>query len=216
MSSNVVTFDPNKFAVTIGNMKKGAAPRAGFLKMSKDGEWSYGQDDTVVGEDDHVYIDPNGFVHGWQLWADTDLPGVSSELLGEVLAPMDQLLPPIPTTNPAPAKGGEWKPLLGFSAVTGGVKLVYSTTSYGGKAAFGELAEEFQTHFAKGGAKSPIAVVALSSQSYKHKKYGKLYNPVLTVMDWVAALPAAAAAEEAKPTKVLSKPAAKKTAKKAA
>jgi hypothetical protein len=213
MSTNVVPFDPTKFAAGIANMKKGAAPRVGFLKMSKDGEWSYGTDDTVVTEDDHVYIDPNGFVHGWQLWANTDLPGVTSELLGEVLAPMDQPLPPLPTTHPAPQKGGEWKQLLGFSALLGDMKLTYSTTSYGGKAAFGELAEEFAKHFAKT-TKTTIAVVSLSSESYKHKKYGKLYNPVLTVMDWVAALPAVEAAPE-QPQIAAPKPAAKKAAKRA-
>lgn len=213
MTNAVVAFDPTKFAAGLANMKKGAAPRVGFLKMSKDGEWSYGTDDTVVGEDDHVYIDPNGFVHGWQLWADTDLPGVSSELLGEVLAPMDQPLPPMPDTHPAKAKGGEWKQLLGFSAVLGDLKLVYSTTSYGGKSAFGALAEEFQKHFAKGGEKKPIAIVSLSSESYKHKKYGKLYNPVLSVVGWVSALPAAA--PEA-PKLAAPKPAAKKAARKAA
>jgi len=210
MSTNVVAFDPTKFAAGIANMKKGAAPRVGFLKMSKDGEWSYGTDDTVVGEDDLVYIDPNGFVHGWQLWANTDLPGVSSELLGEVLAPMHDALPPMPETHPAPAKGGEWKQLLGFSAVLGDMKLVYSTTSYGGKAAFGALAEEFQKHFAKT-QKTTIAVVSLTSESYKHKKYGKLYNPVMTVVDWVAALPAAEPAQLEAP-----KPAAKKAAAKRA
>ena len=216
MSTNVVAFDPTKFAAGIANMKKGAAPRVGFLKMSKDGEWSYGTDDTVVGEDDLVYIDPNGFVHGWQLWANTDLPGVSSELLGEVLVPMHEALPPMPTNHPAPQKGGEWKQLLGFSAVLGDIKLVYTTTSYGGKAAFGAMAEEFGKHLAKT-TKTPIAVVSLSSESYKHKKYGKLYNPVLTVVDWVATLPVVAEAPPPAPApKALPKPAAKKAAAKRA
>jgi hypothetical protein len=213
MNQAVVAFDPSKFGVAIANMAKAGPARVGFLKMSKDGVWSFGIDDEEIDAEQRVYIDPNGFVHGWQLWADTDIPGVQSELLGEVVAPLDQPRPLEPQTHPAPAKGGTWRALMGLSAVFDGRPLRYTTTSYGGLAAFKALGEAYAKHFAlKSGPGTPIAVVSLSSESYKHKKYGKLYNPMIEVTAWVAKLPEAQADEPAKPA---AKPAAKKAPRKA-
>jgi hypothetical protein len=215
--SNVTVFDPSKIKAGIANMKKAAASRVGFLKMSKDGEWSYGSDDTIISPDDHVYIDPNGFVQGWQLWSRPPLdragkPTAAAELLDEVLVPMHEAMPAMPDKHPDPSKGGEWKALLGFSALLGDVKLTYSTTSYGGRAAFADLAEAFENQFAKaGGDKKPVAVVSLDSESYKHKTWGKIYNPVFNVVGWVAA-PPKVEAEAEKPK--LAAP-AKKAAKRA-
>lgn len=213
-TSEVVAFDPDKFKVGIANMAKGAVSRVGFLKMGKDGEWSYGSDETVVEEDQTVFIDPMGFVHGWQCWADTDLPGVSSELLGEVLAPMYDALPARP--EKVPENGRAWAELRGLSALLGELKLTYSTTSVGGCKAVALLAEEIAKQYAKAPTKI-IPEVSLMCDSYKHKNktYGKIFVPVFEVVGWHAKLPApTAAAEELK--KIAAKPAPKKAARKAA
>jgi hypothetical protein len=144
----VVKFDASKFAATvITNMKRAASTRVGFLKMGKDGAWSYGSDETEVTEDDHVFVNPNGFVHGWQCWADTDLAGVQSELLGDVIAGMDQPLPDRPAK--VPENGRPWGEVRGMSVLLAGEKLVYSTTSVGGLNAFAALAEEYLAQYHK-------------------------------------------------------------------
>jgi hypothetical protein len=139
-------------------MAKGATVRVGFLKMSKAGEWSYGTDETPLGEDDHVYVDPMGFVHGWQCWADTELPGVSSALLDDVVVPMFEPLPPKP--EKIPETGRNWAEMRGLSCLLGSEKLVYSTTSVGGLNAMAILAEEYAKQFLKN-PKKMIAVVNL-------------------------------------------------------
>lgn len=95
MSNAVVAFDPSKFQAGIANMAKGATSRVAFMKMDKTGEWTFGADEEPI--EGTVFVDPMGFVHGWQCWADTEKPGVSSELLGEVLVPMYEPQPPVPT-----------------------------------------------------------------------------------------------------------------------
>ena len=206
----VVKFDASKFAATvITNMKRAASTRVGFLKMGKDGAWSYGSDETEVTEDDHVFVNPNGFVHGWQCWADTDLAGVQSELLGDVIAGMDQPLPDRPAK--VPENGRPWGEVRGMSVLLAGEKLVYSTTSVGGLNAFAALAEEYLAQYHRDPEKM-IAEVSLSCDSYKHKNktFGRIYTPVFTIVKWHKDLPAAAA-EKPAPVAPAKKVAAKKT-----
>lgn len=193
----IVKFDPAKFAANVvANMKRAGSTRVGFLKMGKDGQWSYGTDETPVSEEDHVFVDPNGFVHGWQSWADTDLPNVQSELLGDVIAGMDQPLPDRPAK--VPENGRPWSEVRGMSVLLAGEKLVYSTTSVGGINAFAGLAEEYLAQYHADPSKM-IAEVSLSCDSYKHKNktYGRIYTPVFTVVDWHAKLPSEATTKPA-------------------
>ena len=212
MAGEVVKFDASKFAAAVVNMAKGASARVGFLKMDKTGSWSWGADENPVEEDTPVYIDPMGFVHGWQCWADTDIPGVSSELLGEVLAPMYEPMPPKPPQVPENGRG--WNELRGLSCIVDGQKLVYSTTSVGGVNAIAALAEAYGKQYAKNPSRM-IAVANLSSDSYKHKNktYGRIYVPIINIVSWVANLPELA---EAVADKAIEKAAAKPAAKKAA
>jgi len=210
----VVKFDPARFQATVANLKQAAASsRVGFLKMGKDGVWSYGTDEEEVNEEDHVFIDPNGFVHGWQCWADTDIKGVSSELLGDVKVAMHEPMPDKPTDTPE--NGRPWGSMAGMSVLLAGEKLVYSTTSVGGLNALSGLAEEYFAQHQKDPTKM-IAEVSLSCDSYKHtnKTYGKIFTPVFTVVKWHADLPAEATAAP-EPVAPAKKPAAKTPAKKA-
>jgi len=205
MSNEVVKFDPTKFAASVANMAKGASARVGFLKMDKTGAWSFGTDEIPVSDDSPVYIDPMGFVHGWQCWADTDIQGVQSELLGEVLAPMFEVLPPRPAQVPENGRG--WANLHGMSCIVDGQKLVYSTTSVGGANAIAALAEAYAKQYQKAPDKM-IAVANLSSDSYKHKNktYGRIYVPMIEIVGWVSKLPEAAEAAADKAIENAKKP----------
>ena len=191
MTGEVIKFDPSKFSAVAANLKRAASTRVGFLKMDKTGAWNYGTDETEVTEDDHVFIDPNGFVHGWQCWADTDIAGVQSELLGDVIAGMDSPLPDRP--GKVPENGRAWGEMRGMSILLAGERLIYSTTSVGGINAFAALAEDYMAQFQKDPEKM-IAEVSLSSDSYKHKNktFGRIFTPVFTVVKWHKDLPAGA------------------------
>lgn len=206
MSNEVAVFDPAQFKAGMANIAKGATAQVGFLKMDKTGGWNYGADEIDVTEQT-VFVDPMGFVHGWQCWADTDLPGVSSELLGDIVVPMHEPLPPRP--DKVPQNGRGWNELRGLSCVYNGMPLKYSTTSVGGCKAIAALAEAFMRQYDKAPTKM-IAEVQLLSDSYKHKNktYGKVYVPMLEVVGWHAKLPAPPGVEAA-PAKKVAAPAKK-------
>ena len=212
----VTKFDPARFTAVVSNLKKAAASsRVGFLKMGKDGAWSFGSDEQPITEEDHIFIDFEGFVHGWQCWADTDLPGVASELLGDVKAPMDQPMPDKPAT--VPANGRQWAQMVGMSVAYMGEKLVYTTTSVGGLNALSGLGEEYLAQGAVN-SKALIAEVSLSCDSYKHKNktYGRIYTPVFTVVAWHESLPDHAAVKAVKVDLATGNAATKKVAAKKA
>jgi len=179
-------FDVAKFRVGIANVKAVAKVRAGFLKMDREGEWSYGQDNTVVEEGDKFYIDPAGFVYGWQCWRDTS-DGAKAEVLGTVAVAIDKPLPEQPDKVPEGGKG--WDEMRGLSLVHNGKPLTYSATSLGGLDAIQAFLAEFSAHLDEDEG-TPIACVTLGSDWYKNKKFGgKTYVPVFSVQDWVGELP---------------------------
>ena len=74
-----------------------------------------------------------------------------------------------------------------------GQSYIYHATSYGAKGAIGDLCSAFAR-------KRVNPYVILSSSSYRHKAYGKMFNPLLTVVGWesdeeVRSLPAKPTAE---------------------
>jgi hypothetical protein len=187
-SGDVIPFDPSQFDALMKNMGQGGSARIGFLKMSKAGIWTHGVEETPVEDDAVLYVDLGGFIHGWQCWADTDKPGVQTELLGDIWTPMHMPMPPCP--EEVPPNGREWTELMGLSAVLDGEPLKYSTTSHGGRNAIAALKGEYVAQYKKN-PKKMIAVVSLSNDSYKHKNrtFGTVYTPVLSVVDWVDQLP---------------------------
>jgi hypothetical protein len=192
VKNELVGFNPAEFELGLANIARAAPARVGFLKMDKSGIWSFGAEENVIEADAEVYIDPRGFVHGWQCWADTEIPGVQAELLGTLVSPMTQPVPAKP--EDVPENGREWASLLGVSLLTDGHKLTYTTTSVGGLNAVAKLAEAIAIQYRKDKA-SFIPVVSLGTESYKHKKYGKIYTPVFNITGWTDELPEEAMAQ---------------------
>jgi energy-coupling factor transporter ATP-binding protein EcfA2 len=129
-----------------------------------------------------------------------------SEKLGEVIAPVTDALG---DTGPVPGGGKAWEFQLGMhlKGVSGkgelaDMELVYRSSSVGGKRAIGGLALLVSQKLSEGDA-NMVPVVTLSSESYKHKQYGKIYTPVIDIVKWVPMPKAQAAAPkaEAKPEK---------------
>lgn len=209
------SFNPAQMEVTMVSMAKAGTPMASYLKMDKGGNWTWGQDENPVEPEDRVYIDPNGFVHGWQCWANTDIEGVASALLESHIVPMHEPLPERPAK--VPENGRPWSQSVGMSCLLDGEALTYVTNSVGGRNAIADLGAEYMKQYRRDPSKM-IAVLSLQSDSYKHKNktYGRIYTPVLEVVEWVDSLPAAAVrgADKVEP-EAKPEPAKKTPAKKA-
>jgi hypothetical protein len=154
----------------------------GFLRMLKDGAWVYGSDDGEVVDGSLWAVNPNSFAMGFQAWDD------EGELLGEELALVTE--PPILKGNLAKVDG-EWKQMLAvqIACIEGddkGAVLKYGTTSKGGIKAINTLMQDLVKRIKDPKADGKfVPVVELLTDSYKHKKYGKIYTPVLQVHRWL-------------------------------
>lgn len=154
-----------------------------FIKMTKQGEWVYGADDTEVDEGSEWVVNTGSFFNGYQSW-DTD-----GELLGEEKVLMTE--PPI-TRAQLDDVGAPWKPMLGceilcISGKDKGVKATFGSTAKGGIEAVNNLVKEVVAN-----AKNPnnegkyTALVKLENTWYKHKQYGKIFKPVFEVIEFIA------------------------------
>lgn len=151
-----------------------------FLKMSKTGDWVYGADETEVSDDSVFAIDPNSYVQGFIAW-DSD----KGDLVGEVMAQAGQ--PPIVKAD-LDDVGHPWVVQVGFGLVgiegaEKGVQMLYKASSKGGKNAVGDLLAKIIER-GKAGETDICPIVILHADSYKHKKFGKTFIPILSVDDW--------------------------------
>lgn len=157
-----------------------------YLKLDKTGSWLYGSDETEVEEGSLWAINPATLATGYAAWED-------SEKVGEEMA----LLTGDPVVKQAlPDVGVQWNPqtAMQLKCLDGedeGTEVVYSTTSKGGQKAFKNILAAITARI-ESGAMDFIPVVTMEVDSYKHKKYGKIFTPVLKVVEWFAmdAIPA--------------------------
>jgi hypothetical protein len=180
MSTSVVPFDRNKLAAALKQTSREAAPAASFLRMDKTGSWAFGVEADEVPADAEFAVNPEGFAHGYVAWGE-------GEKLGEVIGPVTDA---IPETGPVPGGARGWEFQLGMSlkgapnSVMAGLDLTYRASSVGGKRAIAALSKQIAERLEEG-EDALVPVITLGSDSYKHKQYGKIYNPVFEIVRWV-------------------------------
>jgi len=150
-----------------------------FLRLLKSGEWVYGGDDVDVEEGSEWAVNPNSFGVGYQCWNN------DGDLLGEEITLVTE--PPFPKSS-LEDTGYPWKPLVSASLVCvvgadKGTTLIYKTTSKGGIKALSKLMKSVVSQ-AQAGETAIVPIVELDKDSYKHKTYGRIYTPVLKVLEW--------------------------------
>jgi hypothetical protein len=174
-----VPFNAKALAVSLKGIKKEVGPTLNFLKMGKDGIWSWGKEENEVDESEQLLINPAGFKHGYVCWAQK-----GSAKLGET---MTDLGSPIPDHGPAPDGGRGWDFQLGvhLKLVSENLDLLWASASFGGKKEISRIADEVGTKLEEG-SEDCVAVVTLGSDSYQHKEYGKIYTPELSIVKWIS------------------------------
>lgn len=152
-----------------------------IIKMDKVGRWVYGAAGTVAHPEATWAINPFSFIHGFIAWG----PAV---VLGEVMVPATE---PLPELEPAPSgapKGWEAQVGLSVKCMSGddvGMEARFTTTSVGGRKAIQALAVAIAEQVEKDQSK-PVPVVILKTDSYQHKKYGRIPVPIFEVVDWIS------------------------------
>ena len=72
------------------------------------------------------------------------------------------------------------------NGVDAGIEVVYKANTVGGTQAVVGLIDAVRDRFAGGMHDGKVApIVQLAKDSYQHSQYGRVYTPVLTIVDWM-------------------------------
>jgi len=151
-----------------------------FLKLAKGGFWIYGADDIEVLEKSLWAVNPTSFAVGFIAWK-------SSEVKGEQMVSV--------TADPIieadlPDVGAEWSAqvsmqLVCVSGEDKGEKVLYKSSARGGKKRFSEFLQQVLIQLSSGeGGDKVVPVITLECDSYKHKDWGTIYQPIFKIDSW--------------------------------
>lgn len=153
-----------------------------FLRFNKFGVWTYGQEGAQVLEEDRFVAQMNTMSQGWICWkggrpVDEKMSTISSG----VRIPAAEL----DDHGPYQSSSEGWKPQVSvmFRNLDNNELLQYGTTSMGGKNALKGLSSTFVNQLRDGGDNFPV--VQLETDHYMHKTNGKIFVPVVKVVDWI-------------------------------
>lgn len=180
-----------------------SAGGAQFLKMDKgNGEWVFGQEETLVEEDSLWAVNPASLMHGWVAW-DTDSGGAPvQEIMVSINRPLPAqgTLPPLGVGKNGKQLEYQQQRSVQIVCIEGddkGTVCEYKQSSVGAMKLFSKLTNDLLTQL-DADPDAIVAIIRMESESYKHKKYGRIYNPVWAVQEWrsISDTSAPAAAEE--------------------
>lgn len=168
---------------------------AQYLKMDKgNGDWIFGAEETVVEDGSLWAINPGSLMHGWVAW-DSNAGGAPVQ---EIMVSINRDLPPensLPVLGlGSPDKKTGVQPQLRYQqqrsvqavCISGedeGTVVEYKQSSVGAMKLFAELTNKLLDQLDKDPDKL-VAIVNFSSESYKHKTYGRITNPVWPIVEW--------------------------------
>lgn len=173
--------------------EKVAAEESGgrILKFSKDGHWVVGVDEEKH-DGEQMLADVSGLTVGWRKWREGKIVDINMGYVSSGFQPKnrEELDDADETAWPKNSRGEVSDPWqFGYHirlSDEGGQVYTWSATSAGAKRAIGDLCRQF-AH------KRTNPFVKLSASNYRHREYGKINTPELTVVDWADQEPRASA-----------------------
>lgn len=168
-------------------------PRVGgdkqFLKMDKgNGDWLYGQEETVVEDDSLWAVNPMSLLHGYISW------DKNQQVEGELMVPISRDVPSPDSLKvqgsadgrPTGQNGWQFQMSVDMVCINGddaGTVIQYKQSSAGAMKAFRAIVDAIGGQI-EGGKDEIVPVVQMKADSYKHKKYGKIFNPIFEIVEW--------------------------------
>lgn len=154
-----------------------------FLRLLKDGGWVFGQTDDSVQEGSSWAVNILSISHGYCCWPKND-GGMPNKPLGEVMSPIHEPRP----SRPEPISGFPFtdQRSMDLRCLDGedqGTEVQYKINSVGGLRMCDELLAKIQAQLEKN-PNYPCPVVLLQADHYQHKVYGRIYVPILEIVDW--------------------------------
>jgi hypothetical protein len=168
-------------SATVGRSSK---PILSF-RSREEGIWTIGQRGTIVEAGSTAAVNFDSLGHGYIVFTDDNKvpPG------GEHLVPASQ---PKPLVTELPNLGFPWQEeysvdMKFIDGADAGSEVVFKPTTLGCKDVLLGLIDTTLNRIRGGqhGGKT-VPVVRLERDSYPHKKHGRVWIPVLTVVDWIS------------------------------
>jgi hypothetical protein len=157
-------------------------PMIGF-KRDGDGTWAFGRQQTLPEDASLWAVNVRSFKRGYICFND------ANKVVDERLAPITQ---PMPDVTALPDHGFRWQEqwsvaLKCTDGADAGIEVVYKPTTVGGIQAVAGMIEAVRDRLNSGMHDGKIApIVRLDKDSYQHSQYGRVYTPLLTVVDWMS------------------------------
>src|SRR5262245_15526798 len=153
------------------------------FKREGDGTWMYGQKRIVVKDGSRWSVNPLSFRYGYICFGD------GNKVLGERLVSVSQ---PMPAVDELPDKGFPWVPqwcvnLKCLSGEDADVEVTFKPTTVGGIQSVAGLIDTVRDRLNGGQHDGKVApIVRLEKNSYQHGQYGRVWTPLLTIVDWMS------------------------------
>lgn len=185
---------PTDFAKALSGHVRTAAPASidgSFLKLHTDGFWCYGAAEDRIAEDSIFAVNPMSLQVGYCAWRDSQKIEEHMAPIGADVVQVEDLPQDLGehTTGQRAGQKVSYDPQMavavqGVEGEDAGLKLVYNTTSHGGRSAVTMLMEEVCER-AEQDPEFFIPLVRLDIDSYYNKSYKKtVYTPVIEVVGW--------------------------------
>jgi hypothetical protein len=189
---------PEQFAAIAANLAvstssvdaAGAGPNGDFMKFSKFGEWTYGQNNTAVSADSEWVLNPFTAEIGFTCWGNKE-NGTEGQNLGEVMQKA-MAGKPMPDEASLPAKPGDWRQAIKLDLTcisegsNDGAVCIFKSNSHGGRSLYRTVMTEIIDRMAAGN-QFIFPVGVLTNSFYTHDSYGKIFTPVFEIVDWADA-----------------------------
>jgi hypothetical protein len=153
------------------------------FKREGDGTWMYGQRQTFVESDSRWAVNPLSFQWGFIAFNDNKVAG---ERLVSISLPK-------PEITELPNKGdAEWTEqwtvnLKCLDGADAGTEVIFKPTTVGGIQAVAGMVEAVRDRLNGGQHDGKVApVVQFAKASYQHGQFGKVWTPVLQIIEWMA------------------------------
>ena len=200
--TNEVTTPKNTGLGALGALRTGLQnvrtklPEVGgspYLRLLKDGDWVFGQEDNAVAKGTEAVVNPLSIKHGYSCWTNRPTGQGPNESLGEIMVGLNQPLQAIHElpqhSDPKTGASCPWKDQLSMDIkfIAGkhsGTQVLYKVSSVGGLNAARTVLDAILTKL-EDGTPFVCPIIKLDSDSYKHATYGKTYVPKIEVVGWM-------------------------------
>src|SRR5262245_15268171 len=173
-----------------------------FKSREDSGTWGFGQSRTIPEEGSRWAVNPLTFKYGYICFN-------GNKVVDERLVPVNQ---PKPVITELPDTGFPWQEewavnLKCISGADAGVEVIFKANTDGGIKAVVGLIDQVRDRLNGGQHDGKIApIVLLERDSYQHSQFGKVWFPVLTIVDWMLLDGPAPAPAPVEPTPPVDQP----------